>query len=378
MSATDLPPAVARLLEREPPAGGWLDPEYDPGLVSVIITTYNSETLIGETLGSILAQTYDKLEVIVADDGSTDGTREVLERWRERFRVERGWEFKVLSQPNHGQNSARNLGARASRGEYLNFFDSDDLMSAGRLTTMVEALRSGGLDVVHGPWVRFYPDRGGHYVTGQTFFDLGPDLLHSWLTAGSLIIWSCLLTRRFASSVGPFDDRLVGGNVGSEHILRLVLQQPRMACCQAPPIFYRRHRASVTFNLKPQAYANAIYWLTLLERNLEGSGRLAGYRGELAGRYRRYATGAYRDGADDLGLYCATRAAEHDPDFAPSRKLLRKVAHRLGGQRLALKVQGRTERLRRWRWRLASAVGLTPRLEPVTWVAELPLQESQK
>ncbi len=88
-------------------------------LISCIVPVWNRERFVAETLDSILAQTYRPIEVIVVDDGSTDGTPQVLAGYGDRI--------TTLRQENAGPGPARNTGIRAARGEFLAFLDSDDL-----------------------------------------------------------------------------------------------------------------------------------------------------------------------------------------------------------------------------------------------------------
>jgi glycosyltransferase involved in cell wall biosynthesis len=97
----------------------------EPGLVSCIVAVFNGERFLKEALDSILAQTYRPLEVIVVDDGSTDGTSAVAAEYGERIRT--------LWQANAGPPAARNLGLQAAQGEFLAFLDADDLWHPEKL-----------------------------------------------------------------------------------------------------------------------------------------------------------------------------------------------------------------------------------------------------
>jgi|SRR5690554_465997 len=95
-------------------------------LVSIIIPTYNRAHLIGETLDSVLAQTYQNWECIVVDDGSTDNTDEVMAEY-----MARDSRFQYHHRPEDrlpGGNAARNYGFDVSKGEYIQWFDDDDIM----------------------------------------------------------------------------------------------------------------------------------------------------------------------------------------------------------------------------------------------------------
>lgn len=107
-------------------------------LVSIIIPSYNRAHLISETLDSILEQTYINWECIIVDDGSVDNTEEIVEKY-----IEKDSRFKYYSRPDYkakGANSCRNFGFEKSKGEYINWFDSDDLMLPNKLAVQVNHL----------------------------------------------------------------------------------------------------------------------------------------------------------------------------------------------------------------------------------------------
>ena len=102
--------------------------------VSVVIPAYNCGRLIGQTISSILAQTYSNFELLIIDDGSTDNTRAVIQS----FNDER---VKYFYQENHGGPSrARNKGIEESTGDYIFIFDSDDLMRNEKIELSVKAM----------------------------------------------------------------------------------------------------------------------------------------------------------------------------------------------------------------------------------------------
>jgi len=109
---------------------------HSPFSVSVVITAYNAADWIGETLDSILAQTYPILEVIVVDDGSTDRTADVV--------LSYGGNVKHIYQVNSGQPIARNRGIRSARGEYIAFVDADDYWHVQKIEKQIDLIRSKG------------------------------------------------------------------------------------------------------------------------------------------------------------------------------------------------------------------------------------------
>lgn len=122
-------------------------------LVSIIIPTYNRAHLIGETLDSVLAQTYTNWECIVVDDGSTDNTEHLLNEY-----CNKDARFQYHHRPKDrpkGANACRNYGFELSKGEYINWFDSDDLMVSNHLNLKIEEITRNKVDYVIAQTVNF-------------------------------------------------------------------------------------------------------------------------------------------------------------------------------------------------------------------------------
>ena len=117
-------------------------------LVTVIIGAYNAARYVGEAIESVLAQTHDRIELIVVDDGSTDGTGEVAESYGDAVRC--------IRQENGGMAAARNRGVGEARGDYLAFLDADDRFPPDKLRTQLAAFAADpSLDVVYGHVTEF-------------------------------------------------------------------------------------------------------------------------------------------------------------------------------------------------------------------------------
>lgn len=129
------------------------------GLISVIVPVYNVEKYLAESLESIAGQTYRNLEILVVDDGSTDGSGAICDEF-----AKRDPRFRVYHKPNGGAASARNLALREARGEYLAFVDSDDVLEADAYAFMVQELEAHRVDVVQGAFVDWYADESVQQV----------------------------------------------------------------------------------------------------------------------------------------------------------------------------------------------------------------------
>ncbi|WP_300673873.1 glycosyltransferase family 2 protein [Soonwooa sp.] len=113
-------------------------------LVSIIIPNYNRASLIGETLESIISQTYHNWECIIVDDGSTDNSLEVIAQF-----AAKDSRIKLFQRPQNypkGANACRNIGMSKSTGDYIIFFDSDDLMLQNHIEAKLKLIKSNNYD----------------------------------------------------------------------------------------------------------------------------------------------------------------------------------------------------------------------------------------
>ena len=166
---------------------------------SVIIPTFNRLSFLKEAVESVLSQTYQDFELILVDDGSTDGTKE--------FAARRSDQLKYIYQENFGPSAARNRGIKESEGEYITFLDSDDLWLENKLQVEIDFMKLN-LDAMvcysDEIWIR----RGVR---------VNPKNKHrkysGWIFEQCLLLCivspsSVLMRREFFESVGYFDETL--------------------------------------------------------------------------------------------------------------------------------------------------------------------------
>lgn len=122
-------------------------------LVSVVVPVYNVEQFLPRCLDSIVSQTYRKLEIILVDDGSTDGSCAICHEY-----AGRDSRIRVIRQKNQGLGYARNSGLNVASGELLMFVDSDDYLSGDAVQRLYERLVADGADMAVGKFVFVYPD----------------------------------------------------------------------------------------------------------------------------------------------------------------------------------------------------------------------------
>ena len=160
------------------------DPIVRNPLVSVIIPAYNRAHTVSETVDSVLRQSYSPIEVIVIDDGSSDGTQEVLSRYGTRIRN--------IRQDNAGQMIARNRGIREASGEIITFLDSDDLWLPQCVERHVQVLQKSPPEVpcsLANGWL--------HFADGRKITSFQNSQMESSLPEGLCLNMPDILASRF-------------------------------------------------------------------------------------------------------------------------------------------------------------------------------------
>ena len=202
--------------------------------ISVIIPNFNRETLISATIENLLAQTHLSHEIIVVDDGSTDGSVEVIRSF--------GSKIKLIQQANQGPGAARNAGLAVATGDYIQFQDSDDLLSLNKLEAQARQLDDTGADLVFGPWAHvFIREQQVRFETCMLQQALPPKSieLSAWLLRGwSTIFQSVLFRKTLLTATGHYRTDIRYGE-DMEFFFRLLARRPRAAFAADVLTLYR-------------------------------------------------------------------------------------------------------------------------------------------
>ncbi len=269
-------------------------------LVSILIPVYNAEKWLGESIRSALAQTWQRKEVIVVDDGSTDNS----------VAVARGLEsatIKIIEKVNSGSSSARNRALREAQGDYIQYLDADDILARDKVAQQLERLHLESPDAVStSAWERFYCAN-----TTTVTFSRHPDyrdyefpidwLVQSWSGKGTMPPIAWLLPRSVVERVGWWNEGL-SLNDDTEYFTRVVLRSRKIVFCPEARGYYRSGNSSLSGRRSRAALDSFFQSCELCTRELlsfEDSGRT---RHACASLWRHFAYWTYPDAADLVRL----------------------------------------------------------------------------
>jgi len=225
--------------------------------VSICIPTYNRKDYLKETINSILAQTYKDYEIVIVDDGSTDGTEDMIKNLG--FPVTYHW------QQNAGDAAARNKLITLAKGQYISFIDSDDLLMPDAIERMVSAMEAQNEDaIVYGSYFRI-DQNGNIYGKCKRKLHSGNITRHLFKT---ILVHACgsMLPRKILKTPEVFDTSL---KVCSDYDLWLCLSLDYHFIALDRPTFKRRRHLG---NLSISTFENCLTEFEVLKRFYYGKG----------------------------------------------------------------------------------------------------------
>jgi glycosyltransferase involved in cell wall biosynthesis len=228
--------------------------------VTIIIPCYNAERWIGQSIESALRQTWHDKEVIVINDGSSDGSPAVAKSYQNRG-------VRVLDQTNRGAAAARNTGLKEARGSFVQFLDADDLLAPDKIERQMRLLAGGsGRRIASGEWARFQSDPNeGVFAPHSNWRDLGGveflqsnyeeiDMMHpgAWLAPRALL-----------DRAGPWNESLSLNDDG-EYFARVVLAAESIVFCAGARSYYRSNLSGSLSGRTDQRALESLYRSTEL------------------------------------------------------------------------------------------------------------------
>ncbi|MEM1088966.1 MAG: glycosyltransferase family A protein [Pseudomonadota bacterium] len=304
--------------------------------VSVIVPAFNAGRWLKPCIESILAQTVSDFEVIVVDDGSTDGSVDTLVVSDQRLRI--------VKQNNQGAAAARNRGFAETRGRWISFVDADDLLHRDKLRHQFDYLSaSPSLELTAGSWCRFVdqPPAVPQVVADDLW---RPQTPVSWQIAAlsqNLMIQPAawLASRSLVERVGPWNPALSLNDDG-EYFARLMLATDQVGFSARALSFYRSGSdQTLSAGRSASHFKSAVTALELIGRQLLTVEDSDAVRSALAAAWSRLAVECYPY-APDLSLSCEVSARDHG-HFQPAvggGRWVRRLAGPLGW-RLARRLQ---------------------------------------
>jgi peptidoglycan/xylan/chitin deacetylase (PgdA/CDA1 family) len=205
-------------------------------LVSILIPAFNAQEWISDTLRSAVAQTWERKEIIVVDDGSTDDTLAIARRFEPDG-------VQVVSQKNQGAATARNHAYSLSHGDYIQWLDADDLLAPGKIASQIAAAELCGNNrvLLSSPFGRFqYRWYRAEFFPSGLWNDLSPV---DWLLrkmGDNLYMQTAtwLISRELSEEAGPWDTRMLSDDDG-EYFCRVLLRSDGVRFVPGNGVYYR-------------------------------------------------------------------------------------------------------------------------------------------
>jgi glycosyltransferase involved in cell wall biosynthesis len=222
-------------------------------LVSVIIPCYNQGRFLADALDSVLAQTYSQWECVIVNDGSTDETRSVAQRY-----VRKDPRFRHVELEHRGVSAARNRGLRETSGRYIQFLDSDDVIAPAKFELQLAAVSSSTrlalafCDHLYGAEDDIHRTIEHHRFYRPRFRMARPieDIAARWETELSIPMQCFLFDSRLFRERGIFFNEQLSNHVDWDCWMRVFALEPEVFCVPQVLAISRYHSGSMTRNVE--------------------------------------------------------------------------------------------------------------------------------
>jgi len=323
-------------------------------LVSVLMPMYNAERWLSATVACVLGQTWRRIELIIVDDGSTDGSLGVANRLADS-------RVKLIGQANAGAHVARQHALTVAQGELLQYLDADDLLSPDKIELQIRALRETEPDTVAScSWTRFYGDMpdGERGVREPVWRDLEPVewIVESQMGGGMMPTAAWLTPRPVADRAGGWAT-YASPNDDGEYFSRVLLASHGVKFVETAWVYYRSGVGGWS-GARTQAAVAGLYAsmdsisAALLER--ENSPRT---RAAAAAMFQRLIYDLYPDAPETVARAEARVRDLGGSSLRPTGGPAFEALSRVLGWKAARQLQRRSAHLRRMVRRDAKGVG---------------------
>ena len=234
-------------------------------LVSVIIPNYNYANYIVDSIESVINQSYRNVEIIVVDDGSTDNSVEVIEKY--------GKSVTLIQKKNSGVSAARNYGMRVAKGDFICFLDSDDSWEPEKIKLQISKFTSCEIGVVYSS-INLCDERLNHLEVVKALYKGDIEYLYYKFPTASIVLLGCssaMIRSELARSVGEFDT-LLHTSADWDYFRRLSTRT-KVEFVDEPIVNYRRHVSSMSVGSIEKYYRdNELAVIKQLQESLTRNG----------------------------------------------------------------------------------------------------------
>lgn len=264
-------------------------------LVSVIIPNYNSSKFIRETLNCVFNQTYDNIEILIVDDGSTDGSFELISGIDDHKII-------LVKNPKKGACAARNFGLSMSNGDYIQFLDADDLIDENKIENQVRLLDINKNKVAVCSTKHFTDTKDAGIITDKKFLFstdrpqdfllnlYGGDGIHQNMVAQHA--W--LVPKKVIDQAGRWDESLIKDQDG-EFFCRVLMASEGICYDDKSLCYYRKHgqAGSISSGNSEDHLLSQLQSLYSKSRQLLTENHTKAYRNAMALQYKMIAIDAF-------------------------------------------------------------------------------------